>query len=439
MSRARSFILQVGGVAKVRIFTRIFLAQFGPFPWDAVPQMPVEVVLLPSSWPINIYNLASWARSTIIPLLLIRHHEPIYPIAKCDGPQAEFLDELWLDPTVKTVPYSLSLADLWRKDAVTFAIGLADKVLSWFGGLQALPQRYYGRQEFVNWILRHQEKEGDWAGIVMPMACSIQALLLEGYKVPDSRIQDGLAAIERFAIEDTGGRRMQACVSPHWDTVLMIQALCDATPDVADKRLNLSANWAKSQQQFGHEGDWRILRPNIQAGGFSFEYNNSWYPDVDDTAATILALLKHDPTSVGSKRIFKAVTWILGMQNRDGGWATFDYSNDKLFLNNIPFSDMDALCDASTANIIGRVLEVFSLTVRLSSQHHVERALLDQIPASCDRAIHFLAVQQELNGAWFGRWGSNHIYGTSAALCGLANLSLDRRLDVQEMAEDAIE
>jgi squalene-hopene/tetraprenyl-beta-curcumene cyclase len=437
MRLATRFILSVGGVAKVRIFTRIFFAQFGLFPWDAVPQLPAEFFLLMTALPINIYSLASWARSTVIPMLIIRHHQKIYPIKTVDGPQDEFLDELWLDPSDKMVPYARSLADLWDTDFLTIAFTIADKMLWGLRGMRYLPTRCYARRQCVKWILSHQEKQGDWAGIVIPMYVSVQALLLEGYKFEDPEIQRGLQAIERFAIHDTQGKRMQPCVSPVWDTVLMMRALCDAGVSPSDLHLRHAAKWVKGRQNLGPEGDWRVYNPSLAAGGFSFEHYNTWYPDADDTAAAILALVKQNPFSINSSVISRAALWICGMQNNNGGWGAFDRNNDKLFLNKIPFSDMNALCDPSTADVTGHVLEAFALMMEIAANEYITPSLHDKILEACEGAIWYLHQQQESTGAWFGRWGSNHIYGTSNVLCGLAYF-VKERVDVKDMVDDAI-
>ena len=234
----------------------------------------------------------------------------------------------------------------------------------------------------------------------------------------------GLEALDRFACQDEGGKRIQACVSPVWDTVLMSIALCDAGVSNKDEHLKRAISWTKDRQLLGCEGDWRIYRPQLPAGGFCFEYCNNWYPDVDDTAAVVLAFIKYDATSVDSSCVIKSAEWILGMQNADGGWAAFDVDNDKVFLNKIPFSDMDGLCDPSSADVTGRVLEAFGLMMHVASDKHpIEWQLFTRMRHACTRAITYLASAQEQNGAWFGRWGSNYIYGTSNTLCGLAYFS----------------
>lgn len=269
------------------------------------------------------------------------------------------------------------------------------------------------------------------------MNVSIQALLLEGYKFEDPEIQRGLQAIERFAIHDAKGKRIQPCVSPVWDTVLMLQALCDAGISPSDQRLHLTAKWIKSRQNIGPEGDWRINSPKLNAGGFSFEYFNAWYPDTDDTAAAILALVKQNPSSIDSSVISRAVLWICGMQNSDGGWGAFDRGNDKLWLNKIPFSDMNALCDPSTVDVTGHILEAFALILETANHEFITPILHNKIAEACEGAIAYLIQQQERTGAWFGRWGVNYIYGTSSVLVGLSYFAKER-VDVKDAIANAI-
>ena len=430
MCRAKDFVLSVGGVAKVRVFTRIYLATFGLFPWDTVPQLPVELILMPAVAPINIYRLSSWARSTIVPLLIVCHHRPVYELPNGVSAENNFLDELWCNASSKMVPYSQPLWDSWKTDVTAFAFTAIDKVLYLFNGLRFFPMRTYARQQCVTWILDHQEESGDWAGIFPPMHVGLLALTLEGFDLKERPIVRGLEAVERFSWQDKGGKRVQACVSPVWDTILMSIALCDAGLSQHDEHLTRAVGWIKSHQLLGPQGDWRIYNPRLQPGGFSFEYFNTWYPDVDDTAAAILAFVKQDPDSVGSQSVIRAAEWILGMQNHDGGWAAFDTNNDKLFLNKIPFSDMDSLCDPSTADVTGRILEAFGLMMQSAPKEFVAQGLLKRIRAASQRAITYLAATQEATGAWYGRWGSNYIYGTSNTLCGLGYWSgVDPRVE----------
>ena len=420
LSRARHFVLSCGGVAKVRIFTRFYLAMFGLFPWNAVPQLPPEMIFLPSQSIINIYTFSSWARSTVIPLSLVMAHQPTYPLPNGTMANNPFLDELWCEPCSKCVPYSANA----KTSIVGGIFNLLDKALHATGGLKYNPLRPYARKRCVDWILSRQEKTGDWAGIFPPMHFGILALLLEGFSPQDAPVRLGLEAVERFTWQDTNGKRAQSCVSPVWDTILMTVGLCDAGMLPNDERLTKAMKWVKERQLLGQKGDWRVYNPNLAPGGFSFEYHNSWYPDVDDTAAAVIAFLKQDPCSIDTPAVIRAVDWMLGMQNRDGGWAAFDIGNDKLFLNEIPFSDMDSLCDPSTADVTGRVLEAFGMMLRIAyGQLRTPTSLIERLRNASMHGIQYLAMEQASIGAWYGRWGSNYIYGTSNVLCGLSYFS----------------
>lgn len=471
MRRARAFIRAAGGVASVKALTRIWLAQFGLFPWDALPQLPAELILAPAGFPLSIYSLASWARSSIVPLLVIFHHRPVYPLpdALSSGPRGgdRLLDELWLDPRHKDVPLAPRGQDLLSQ-----GLAALDTLLRWLGGpLRASPLRRHALARCVDWILARQEPGGDWAGIVPPMHLGVQALLLAGHAPADADehgpVARGLRAIERFHwVDDEAGRRLQSCVSPVWDTALMLRGLCDAglagagigngDGDAAGR----AARWLAARQLRGPEGDWRVYTGNHRAedgGGFSFEYANSWYPDVDDTAAVVLALLSErgdgergdgegvavvdddDETSTSEKKttsppplllpldaetVTRAARWLCGMQNRDGGWAAFDVDCDRLWLNRLPFCDMDNVCDPSTPDVTGRLLELFGRMAALAAAGHgADAAVLAETAGRSARALAYLAGAQEADGSWFGRWACNYVFGTCNVLCGLASWS----------------
>ncbi|KAK7990239.1 prenyltransferase and squalene oxidase repeat protein [Apiospora arundinis] len=437
MRQGRAFIRRCGGIAQVRIFTRIFFAQFGLFPWSAVPQLPAEVILLPESWSFNVYRMASWARSTLIPWFILRHHEKVHALPNgvpcANNP---FLDELWLNPDNKNIPYSPSLLRPWESDPISIAFTLIDKGLSLLNKVQPLwIFRYAARRRCIRWILDHQEKEGDWGGMATFAHASVQALLLEGYTLQDDCVRRGIDSIERFTLHDEEwGKRLQLCVSPVWDTAFMLRGLCGAGVNRNDERMRKAINWVKSRQVLDNRvGDWRVYgSSSLDPGGFCFEYNNSWYPDMDDTAAVILAIITQDPSGVGSSTVAKAASWVCGLQNRDGGWAAFEVQNDNLWLNKIPFSDMDGFCDPSSADVTGRVLEAFGLMIELSENEYLEPEIRDKISFACTRAIGYLASEQEQFGAWWGKWGTNYLYGTSNVICGLSYFS-EENDQVQDM------
>ncbi|PYH94738.1 squalene cyclase [Aspergillus ellipticus CBS 707.79] len=422
MLKARSFMINNGGVEKVRFFTRFFLATFGLVPWSAIPQMPAEFILMPASSPLNIYTLSSWARSTLVPILIVRHHEPVYALPNGRSPNNSFLEELWCNPADKNVPYAPPLLDQVRNgDFLKFSFTVADRIIGMFGSLKYTPLRDISRRKCIDWLLEHQETPGDWAGFFPPMHGSLWALVLEGFPMDHKAVRLGFEALERLSIRDARGKRIAATVSPVWDTALMVLGLCEA--GVAnDQRLEKPVDWLKIRQLVDPErGDWRVYCPVKQAGGWSFEYANTWYPDVDDTAVVVMALLKYDPSLISSDCVSNAVEWMLGMQNHDGGWAAFDHNNDKLWLHKIPFSDMDSLCDPSSADITGRILECLGLIVSHRQGGSFNGRLLPLVHAAARGGIEYLLREQEPFGGWWGRWGNNYLYGTGNVMKGLVH------------------
>ncbi|KAI6351422.1 hypothetical protein MCOR25_009941 [Pyricularia grisea] len=405
--------------------------------------MPPELIYLPPWFPINIYKFASWARCNIIPLTILRVHQPVYALPNGLHMENNYIDELWVDLSAKS---GLSFTKPYLILALTSPLGLffqlgelflwiATKLRLWLWRRQAI-------SACVSWILTRQETSGDWAGIYPPMHLNILALLLEGFSQTHPVIQGGLAACERFLCEHPKhGKWMQASISPVWDTFLMVRALSDTreamTPgqhgaqenkdDVAQLLIRPVAWLMEQQINDDAVGDWRIYRPGIPAGGFAFEYFNRWYPDVDDTAVGIVALLRLPDVAaqlVNSQRILAAAAWVMGMQNKRGGWAAFDADNNAHYLHATPFSDMESLCDDSTPDVTGHVLEMFGLMYllnRLGKVHDPEvKAFLKHSRHACIRGIEYLVDSQETFGGWYGRWGVNYIFGTNAVLVGLA-------------------
>jgi squalene-hopene/tetraprenyl-beta-curcumene cyclase len=416
MRRAERFIREAGGIAKVRVFTRINLAMFGLFPWEAVPTVPPEVALLPPSAPVNIYRLASWARGTMVPLFVIFHHRPVFALPCGRSYDSTFLDHLWLDPSQKQVPYRASVGKTFLRHGPGWKalFNMGDAVLRAYEGARGAPGlsrlRRRALRECERWVVEHQEASGDWGGIFPPMLNGVLALHLAGHSLDSDPVRRGLAAIEAFSIQDGEGFRIEACQSPVWDSALALIGLADAGHDGADPRLVRVRAWIAGKQVLAEHGDWRVYNRAGKPGGWSFEHVNTWYPDVDDTAAVILAFLKGDPASRDAEVLRRGVEWMASMQNRDGGWAAFDVENDREFLNEIPFSDMDSLCDPSSPDVAGRVLEALG-------------ALDDpRYRAACRRGLAYLRRSQEPEGSWYGRWGVNYVYGTSNVLNGLARL-----------------
>ncbi|KAI0131964.1 squalene-hopene cyclase [Xylariales sp. AK1849] len=421
MLAARECIIALGGLPATRMFTRIFLASFGLIPWNWLPTLPPELILIPSSLPVNIYNLSSWARATCIPLLLIRHYEPLYALPNGRSATNDFLDELQVKENPGVHPYAKPLWSLWRQsDYAGLLFTAADKAMSRLGQFFNSPLWNVSRKNIVKWILDHQEVSGEWAGYWPPQHNCLWALSLEGYSIDHPVMQRGLAGLHTFIRRDTQGLRAQVTVSHVWDTALMTIALNDAVPITSVSVPQATVDWIIEHEVSSHRGDWRVYNKDLPTGGWCFEEFNTLYPDVDDTAAVVIGLLKTSQDNVHLGCVRRATIWTLGMQNKDGGWGAFDWNNDKQFLNRIPFSDMDSLCDPSTPDVTSRVLESFGMMLRGHDQHAVDAALAARLRTSCQRAIRYLVRCQSPEGTWWGRWGVNYIYGTSNVLCGLA-------------------
>jgi squalene-hopene/tetraprenyl-beta-curcumene cyclase len=438
LKAAQKYILSRGGLEKVRIFTRIFLAMFGLMPWKAIPIIPAEFIFMPPKFAVNIYKLSSWARGTMVPLFIIAHYRPIYALPNGRHENNTWLDHLWKNTPKgaedKKIPYSESWTRILVQNGISWrtVFTAADSLLRLYERGKVDRLREIALQRCEKWVLDHQETTGDWAGIVPPMINGVLALTLRGHGLDADPVRKGIEAIERFGWKDSQGFRIQACVSPVWDTALSTVALCDAGDSIVnrgDLRLKRAMDWISQEQILEDYGDWKVYNPKGPSGGWAFEYANTWYPDVDDTAAVILALLKQDPSRTCTMTIERAMDWVISMQNKDGGFAAFDVDNDRLFLNEIPFSDMDSLCDTSSADVTGRVLEALGLYRELIASQNQEDAenvqnRLEKIEQATARGITYLRSTQEEQGSWFGRWGVNYVYGTSHVLCGLARVGV---------------
>ncbi len=273
--------------------------------------------------------------------------------------------------------------------------------------------RRKGLEQALRWIRDHQEETGDWGGIQPAMVNSILALLVQGHDVSDEPVRKGFEALERCTIEREDELLLQSCISPVWDTALTALALsCSGLKESHPAMVN-ACQWLAGKQIF-KKGDWSVKRPDLEPGGWAFEFVNNWYPDIDDTAVVLMLLNR-----CGHQRFLKpenfekAVGWVLGMQGKDGGWGAFDVDNNVDVLNQIPFGDLEAMIDPSTPDITGRVLELLGC--------------IDYPPSSkaVGAALKFLKKTQEKDGLWWGRWGVNYIYGTWSVLTGLASISED--------------
>ncbi|MBX3026939.1 squalene--hopene cyclase [bacterium] len=406
LTRAREFIRAHGGLARAGVFTRTFLAYFGQFPWSGLPAMPVELVLLPPWCPINIYALSSWARETVVPLTILMAKRPRIAIA----PEEE-IAELWLEPpTAAALAYPRSRQWLsWRN-----AFLALDRTLKVLGRSPWKPLRRRALARAERWILDRQDVNGGWGGIQPPMVNCVMALRALGYADSHPAVARGLQAIDDFVMADGDHLFFQPCVSPTWDTALMAKALLESGVPGDHPALRRAADWLIANQILV-PGDWSVYNPDLEPGGWAFEFANDWYPDVDDSAVILMVLkrIAHAEPRRADRAIAAGLNWVLGMQSRNGGWGAFDTDNDRAFLNQIPFADMEAMIDPPTEDLTGRLLEMMGA---YGHDLRFNRAR---------RAREFLLRSQRADGAWWGRWGCNFIYGTWSALAGLRAIGDD--------------
>ena len=406
LRKARAFILEKGGVEEARVFTKIFLAIFGEFDWKAIPSIPVEINLLPVWFPLNIYNFSSWARSTLVPLSMVLDAKPVRRMPELKGIRDLYVS---LEAVPSLTPKKLPVIS-WKRFFV-----LLDGMLKATEDSPLRVLRNRARSFTENWIREHQEHTGDWGGIQPAMVNSVLALAAAGYDTSDEAVRKGLKALETFTLERDGEIVLQSCISPVWDTALTSLALLDSGLDREHPSVTDACRWLVSKQ-ITSKGDWSVKRPELEPGGWAFEFDNGWYPDIDDTAVVLMLLCRHAGEQAACRsEIERGVRWILGMQGKDGGWGAFDVDNDMKILNQLPFGDLEAMIDPSTPDITGRVLELLGM-LGYGREHPQVR-----------RAMAFLLRTQEEDGTWWGRWGVNYIYGTSIVLCGLRSVGEDMK------------
>ncbi|UGY94530.1 squalene--hopene cyclase [Streptomyces gobiensis] len=401
MAAAADWIRTQGGIAATRVFTRIWLALFGWWRWQDLPEMPPELIYLPKWFPLNIYDFGCWARQTIVPLTVVCAHRPVRP--------APFpLDELHTDPDHPSPPRPRARPTSWEG-----AFQRLDRALHGYRKTAVRPLRRAALRSAGRWIIERQENDGSWGGIQPPAVYSMIALRLLGYDLDHPVLRAGLESLDRFAVwRDDGSRMVEACQSPVWDTCLATIALADAGLPADHPALVKAADWMLDEQ-VSKVGDWSVRRPQLPSGGWAFEFHNDTYPDVDDTAEVILALrrVQHPDPKRLNAAVERGVRWTLGMQSRNGAWAAFDADNTSPFPNRLPFCDFGEVIDPPSADVTAHAVEMLAAVGR----HHDVRTR---------RAIGWLLAAQEPSGAWFGRWGVNYVYGTGSVVPALTAAGL---------------
>ncbi|MEU7278071.1 squalene--hopene cyclase [Streptomyces sp. NPDC045431] len=401
MARAAAWIRERGGIAAARVFTRMWLALFGWWKWEDLPELPPELIFLPRWFPLNIYDFGCWARQTIVPLTIVSAKRPVRP-----APFA--LDELHTDPRVPRPSKPLAPVGTWEG-----AFQRLDKALHVYHRVAPRRLRKAAMNTAARWIIERQENDGCWGGIQPPAVYSLIALHLLGYDLEHPVMRTGLESLDRFAVwREDGARMIEACQSPVWDTCLATIALVDAGLRPDHPALVKAADWMLGEE-IVRPGDWAVQRPGLTPGGWAFEFHNDTYPDIDDTAEVILALrrVKHPHPEQIEAAVRRGANWTVGMQSRDGGWAAFDADNTSPFPNRLPFCDFGEVIDPPSADVTAHVVEMLA---HEGKAHHPRTR----------RGIEWLLAEQEANGAWFGRWGVNYVYGTGSVVPALTAAGL---------------
>ncbi len=407
MKRARARILELGGLESTNSYTRFYLALVGAVVWEMAPAVPPELMLLPSWFAINIYEMSSWTRGIVIPLAILYAHKPQWKL-----PEPVRVDELFRDSTSEAS--SLAWGDRffsWRN----FFLAL-DRALKLYERVPWKPLRQRALRQAQRWLLEHVERSDGLAAIYPAMMNAIFALIALGYPPDDPLTAREIGQLARFEIEDEETLRLQPCLSPVWDTAIAMVALEEAGLPPDHPALVRSAEWLLKNQVLG-SGDWQVKNPNVRPGGWVFEFRNDFFPDVDDTAFVIMALQRVDypdrPRLTAAARL--GLDWLVSMQNRDGGWGAFDHNNDRSVLTHIPFADHNAMIDPSSADVTARVLECLGRNGWPATHPAVKRG------------VSYLAKEQTPEGSWYGRWGVNYVYGTSGVLRALETIALSAR------------
>jgi squalene-hopene/tetraprenyl-beta-curcumene cyclase len=424
LERARNQILAMGGVTECNTFTKIYLCFLGQYDWEAVPAIPPEIVLFPNWFWFNLYEISSWSRAILVPLSIAYAKKPFKKI-----PPEMGIDELFIGGRhgrhlhLKWNPKRIS----WRN----FFLVL-NQIVHFCERFNIRPLRYLALKQAERWMLERFEKSDGLGAIYPGILNSIIALRCLGYSTDDPQVIRALDEFEKLGIEDPGipdhsepAFRMAPCYSPIWDTAYAMFALGEAGVGKDDPRLLKAADWILSKE-VRCRGDWAVKVRNVLPGGWYFEFNNEFYPDVDDSAMVLLGLDKvNNPRERYQHEVSqRAIDWILAMQCKNGGWASFDKDNTRMVFQKMPFADHNAMLDPPTVDITGRVLEM------LAAYGYSK----DDPPVG--KAIKFILKEQEADGSWFGRWGVNYIYGTMQVLRGLQAVGIDYHEPyVQQAAE----
>ena len=401
MSRARDAILLRGGAVHSNVFTRVLLALYGILRWQAVPEMPVEIVLLPRWFPFHLSKISYWGRTVLTPLLVLQALKP-----RAKNPLGVTIDELFAEPAQSIGPPQKAGHQKWRWFALFRAI---DMVLRPAVNLFPRPLRRRAIDRAVAFVDERRNGEDGLGAIFPAMANSVLMYDELGDK---TKAAVARASLDKLLVVGEREAYCQPCVSPVWDTALACHALLEAGNVDAARR---GLDWLRPRQVLDVAGDWAARRPDVRPGGWAFQYANPHYPDLDDAAVVVMAMDRARRAGAGdgyNDAIARGAEWIRGLQSANGGWASFDVDNVQDYLNNIPFADHGALIDPPTEDVTARCLSMLAQLGETDSE-------------AVTRGIAYLRRTQMPDGSWYGRWGLNYIYGTWSVLCALNACGMD--------------
>ena len=403
MAMARKAILDHGGANTANVFTRTLLALWGEIPWSGVPVMPVEIMLLPQWFPFHLDKVSYWSRTVIVPLIVLTSLKP-----RSRNPKNIHIRELFhIAPQQETHWPTAQDGTSWGK-----AFRVLDNILHATEPYFPKSTRQRAIDRACTWVDERLNGEDGLGGIFPAMVNAVLMYDLLGVPKDDPRVVIAKKAVKKLLVIEENRAYCQPCLSPVWDTSLAAHALLEAGDEASMQAATRATDWLAGRQITQVKGDWAIKKPHLRPGGWAFQYWNDYYPDVDDTAVVIGALerVSHDRYK---EHIDRGLEWITGMQSEDGGWGAFDADNTHFHLNAIPFADHGALLDPPTADVSARCVSVMAM---LGDQGAKDAA---------EAGVGYLLKEQEADGSWFGRWGTNYVYGTWSALAALNAAGLD--------------
>jgi squalene-hopene/tetraprenyl-beta-curcumene cyclase len=401
MVRAREAILSRGGAGRTNVFTRILLALYGEASWNTVPTIPVELILLPRWFPIHLSKMSYWARTVIVPLLVL---SVLKPVAR--NPRGVHVQELFVQGVQQPPARAPHQNRYWAAFFHWLDVALKRVDSFWPKGL-----RKRAIERCVAFVTERLNGEDGLGAIYPAMANSIIMFDALGYHDQHPARAIARKSVEKLLVVKDDEAYCQPCVSPIWDTALACHALLEVNSETANAQVQNGLGWLRPRQVLDVKGDWAEERPDVRPGGWAFQYNNAYYPDLDDTAVVVMALDRaRGPgrqTAENDIAIARGREWVEGLQSHNGGWGAFDADNVYYYLNNIPFADHGALLDPPTADVSARCVGMLA-------------QLGEPLDSTCmTTALAYMANIQEKDGSWFGRWGVNYVYGTWSVLAGL--------------------